>query len=735
MIALSLVVTARVAQLQMAGEGATIATERRQVLSAARGDLLDRTGQPLAVNDSVGDVFIDAIGVTNGLTSWGPNDKAALQRDLDEAGTVLGLTTAEMTEKVASGSHWVSLKKGVPAADARRVRDMKQTLITVNDRPRRVYPDGDIVRGLVGSVQVSNTKTSGGDIVDDLTGRSGLEKLLDKELTGIPGELLTERGPGNREIPSPNRRLVPSKKGTSFVLSVDRSLQYQTEENLRRALLAYGAVGGYVGVMDVESGDLLASVAMRVNPETGLVESKGYNAGVIDTYEPGSTMKPFTMAAALDSGTVTPESRFNVQDHLIMKFRKEQKRFKDDTPHKEQYWSVRDILVNSSNVGTITVARKLGPEAVNANLKQFGFGAKTGIADPKSESPGIMRDVKDWSGVDIGTVPIGQGISVSPVQMLAAMNSLAADGTYVTPRLVTASIAADGTRTERPVQRRRVVRSDTAAEVRSILADVVRVGTGKRAAVSGYEVAGKTGTAQKAEKGRYSETAYVASFAGFFPAAAPKLSILVILDEPYEEYGGLTAAPVFADMVRVTAQRYRIAPRRETGDDAPASQVLVTPELRAVNDPTRHAVAPVRSVPASIDAASTDAGATGSDGAAPSDAKSVLPTTAPKSSSRSSQTTKDGEQSVPTAASSAAKVQTADGASSDQSAKSTSTTRAQRTQSAKPASNAQPTVQPRTKRSSGVGAGGTDGGADQGSGAENSGAVGLAGDAITKVEP
>ncbi len=712
---MALLVTGRVAQLQLAGEGTKIATERRQVLSAARGDLLDRTGQPLAVNDSVGDVFVDAIGVNNGLTAWGPKDRAALQNDLHEVGVLLGLTDAQVGEKVAADSRWISLKRGVPAADARRIRDLKQTLITVIDRPRRVYPDGDIIRGLVGSVQISNTKTASGVAIDDLTGRSGLEKLLDKELTGIPGELLTERGPGNREIPSPNRRLVPAQKGTSFVLSLDRSLQYQTEQNLRRALSTYGAVGGYVGVMDVKSGDLLASVSMKVDPETGLIESKGYNAGVIDTYEPGSTMKPFTMAAALDSGTVTTETRFNVQDNLIMKFKNEQKRFKDDTPHKQQYWSVRDILVNSSNVGTITVARKLGPEAVNANLKQFGFGAKTGIADPKSESAGIMRDVKDWSGVDIGTVPIGQGISVSPIQMLAAMNSLAADGTYVTPRLVTASIAADGTRIERPVQQRRVVRSDTASEVRSMLADVVRAGTGKRAAVAGYEVAGKTGTAQKAEKGRYSETAYVASFAGFFPAAAPKLSILVILDEPYEQYGGLTAAPVFADMVRVTAQRYRIAPQRATGQDKTQSQVLVTPELRAVNDPTRHAIAPVR--PAPGQPATLDGVSASDPGSAPASVVGGVPTSVVGGAAR--RTAAPATDPIPpgkkaSTGSSSRKLVPADGAPTPVRAKPP----------VAQSDAGQPNPGQPDAGQSDAGPGRADGG---------TGAVGLAGDAVTKV--
>jgi cell division protein FtsI (penicillin-binding protein 3) len=602
------IVTGRIAMLQLTSDRVTIAVEQRRVLAASRGDFVDRSGQPLAVNDSVADIYIDAKAVADGRRTFGTKDKARLDKAVAHVAAILQLDPVLLAEKLATESRWVQLKRGVASIDAQSIRDLKVGQVTVVDRPRRVYPDARIAGGIVGNVQISRTPTANGAGIDDVAGRSGLEKQFNDQLTGVPGELLTERAPGNREIPSPKRRMIAPVKGTSFVLSIDQALQFRTDTILRRAIQQTGAVGGYIGVMDVQTGDILCSVSMQLDTETGEVKPKGYNAGVIDTYEPGSTMKPFTMAAALDQGTIAPDTHFNVDDHLIMKFRREQKRFKDDVPHKTQFWTMRDILVNSSNVGTIMIAKKLGPEAVNQNLKQFGFGKRTGIGDPISESPGIMRDVKDWSGVDIGTVPIGQGISVSPVQMLTAMNTLAADGEYVTPRLVTTSIAADGKRTVTPVQRRRVVRSETAAELRSVLADVVTSGTGKRAAVRGYDVAGKTGTAQKPEKGHYADNAYVASFAGFYPAKAPRLSILVILDEPLEQYGGLTAAPVFSDMVRLTAQRYRIAPSVDSTDNTDRPQVLVTPELRAVNDPTRKAVAPVRVPTSSIPSSSTPTG-------------------------------------------------------------------------------------------------------------------------------
>ncbi len=595
---------ARVGDLQFATQGDSIITEQRRILSAARGDLFDRNGQPLAVNDAVADVYLDAVAVTVGRANWGARDRKVLEESLREVALILGLTLDEMNQKIAVNTRWVQLRKGVAAAESQRLRDVKsaQSFITVEDQPRRVYPDGDVTRGIIGSVHGTRTvvpNTDGKKSVNDVAGKSGLEKQLDSDLTGVPGELLTERAPGNREIPSPKRRLVSSVKGTSYMLTLDRALQYQTDQVLRRAITATGAAGGYIGVMDCESGDILASVAMTVDSKTGEVKPLRYNFGAIYTYEPGSTMKPFTMAAALDSGALSSTTRFNVEDSLTMTFRREQKRFKDDVPHPTKYWTIRDVLVNSSNIGTIKVARRLGPDAVNNNLKQFGFGVRSGVGDPLSESPGIMKETKDWSGVDIGTVPIGQGIAVTPFQMLAGMNALAADGQYVSPRFVHTSISADGKRTELPSKKRRVVTSATAAEMRSILADVTSMGTGRRASVEGYEVAGKTGTAQKPEKGRYSTNAYIASFAGFYPASNPKISMLVILDEPYEEYGGLTAAPVFSEMVRVTAQRYRIAPRAAEQDGTERPQVLVTPELKAVVDPSRKAVAPVRSVPTS----------------------------------------------------------------------------------------------------------------------------------------
>jgi cell division protein FtsI (penicillin-binding protein 3) len=589
-LSLLVIMCGRTAQLQLfADERPPIARTDRKILSAERGNLLDRTGLPLAITERIADVYIDARGVAEGRADWNAKDRAKLETELAGIAQSLRLSPESFAASLSRNSRWVRLAKGVNADVARTIREQGLSLVTVVDRPRRVYPDGGATRGIVGKVSPgTEVGGSGADLreVDGIVGSTGLEALFNDELTGTPGELLTERGPGNREIPSPKRRMIPANKGQSFVLSIDRSFQYRVDELLREAVLDYGAIGGYIGVMDVQTGDVLASSAMAVDPKTGEVRPKGYNAAVIDVYEPGSTMKPFTIAHALDSGVVSSERHFDVDDNLTMKWRRESKTFTDDVPHPIKSWTVRDILVNSSNIGTIMVSRMLGADAVNDNLKAFGFGTRTGVADPATESRGIMKETKDWSGVDIGTVPIGQGIAVTPLQMLAGLNTLAADGEYVAPRLVTASIDPDGTRTDLAPKRRRVIRAETAAEVRSILADAVRVGTAKRAGVSGYDVAGKTGTAQKPEKGRYASDAYIASFGGFFPAKAPRLTMIVVLDEPYAEYGGLTAAPVYADLVRLAAQRFRIAPV-EGSLATGSAQVLASPELRAVNDPSR----------------------------------------------------------------------------------------------------------------------------------------------------
>jgi cell division protein FtsI/penicillin-binding protein 2 len=221
------IVTGRIALLQLTSDQVTIAVEQRRVLAASRGDFVDRSGQPLAVNDSVADVYIDAKAVADGRRTWGKKDKARLNKAVEQVAAILQLQPAEVSEKLASESRWVQLKRGATSIDAQAIRDLKVGQVTVVDRPRRVYPDARIAGGLIGNVQISRTPTASGTVIDDIAGRSGLEKQYNDQLTGVPGELLTERAPGNREIPSPKRRMIAPVKGTSFVLSIDQALQFR----------------------------------------------------------------------------------------------------------------------------------------------------------------------------------------------------------------------------------------------------------------------------------------------------------------------------------------------------------------------------------------------------------------------------------------------------------------------------------------------------------------------------
>jgi cell division protein FtsI (penicillin-binding protein 3) len=260
--------------------------------------------------------------------------------------------------------------------------------------------------------------------------------------------------------------------------------------------------------------------------------------------------------------------KIQVADHL----------FSEHDPHPTVQWSVTDIMANSSNVGTIMIGQKLGKERIDKFLRAYGLGKRTGTGFP-GESPGIMLDPKKWSGTSIGTIPIGQGIAVTAVQMLAAYNTVANGGVYVAPKLVKATVDATGKEQPTPASdRHRVISERTAQQVTGMLREVVRVGTGTAAAIDGYTVAGKTGTARKPlEHARgYKAGAYVSSFAGFVPAEKPALTAMVMLDEPTPIYGGLVAAPVFAQISQYGLRQFRIPPPAAA---LPAVVPAVSPEV------------------------------------------------------------------------------------------------------------------------------------------------------------
>src|ERR687891_1190387 len=418
-------------------------------------------------------------------------------------------------------------------------------------RPQRGHRPavGGLARGVLGSVDPDNV------------GVSGLEQRYDDQLAGDPGEYMVERDLDGRTIPGGRHLIDPAEPGDDIVLTIDRSLQYATEGILAEQVRTVGAKAGWAIVSDPRTGEILALANVETDPKTHEVGNTGNNRAVTEMYEPGSVNKVITMAAALEEGVVTPETVLQVPDTLQVA-----EHTYGDAHSLPSEMTASDVLAQSSNIGTIKIAQRLGTERVDDYLRRFGFGQETALGLPH-EARGLLVDPDNWSGTSIGSIPIGQGISVTAMQMLLTYNTIANDGVYVPPTLLEATFDAEGERHEVAAgEGRRVVSPTPAAQVRKMLAEAVAAGTGEAAAIDGYETAGKTGTARKPqpgggyrdEQGNYH---HVATFAGFIPADDPQVSIIVVIDEPTTSpYAGDVAAPAFANIGRQALRTLGIAP-------------------------------------------------------------------------------------------------------------------------------------------------------------------------------
>ncbi len=575
---------------------------RETVIRAERGDILDRFGAPLAMSVRDWRLIADPQLIAN------PSATADLVLAKLPPRTV---ERAWMVDKLSEPTRYAILVNGIDDDLKAKIEAARIKGVYFSERFRRENPASDLARSIIGRVDTEQR------------GTSGLEKMLENELTGRDGELISERSERGTQIPGGKRTLRPAVSGRTFVTTIDRSLQYAVDGMTSKGIADSGARGGVVIVSDVKTGEILALSNMEVTSDGG-VRSTGRNTALVSVYEPGSVNKVITMAAAIEERAVTPQTALIVPDF----YKVGDHRFKDDVGHKTMRWTIRDVLVNSSNVGTIKVAQTLTKTRLDRYLRGFGLGSKTAIDFP-GESAGIMLPLNKWTSTSIGTVPIGQGISVTAVQMLSVYNTLANGGVRMPMRLLRSSVDDRGVETpvalrEQPVT---VVSSATAATMTSMLVDVVDKGTGRAAHVKGYSVAGKTGTAQKPnERSRgYRAGAYVASFAGYFPAESPRLSVIVVLDEPQTSiYGGVVAAPLFAEVARWAGQHYRIPP-------SAGSRVVLTPdpstvlsaEMRAVARTGNWSAATIRknALPAAASIASRPASAA----SAPS--STVLPST------------------------------------------------------------------------------------------------------------
>ena len=503
-----------------------------EAIPAGRGTIFDRNGEPLAIGQQATTVYADPRLVTDP------------RRVAIAAARALDLDANELYPRLADRSrHFVYVQRKADPALAEKLRQQELPGLGFYAEERRTYPQRTVASHVLGFAGLDNE------------GLEGLEASLDDVLAGKPGSQTIVRDPFGQVIDVIDTEA--EQPGRDVFLTLDHRMQANAEAVLRETVAKWDAKAATAVVLDPHTGAILAMAnapSFDANRFGAVRAMRVRNRAITDTYEPGSTFKLVTVAAALSEKLVAPSSKFR----LAPTIRVADRIIHEHEPRATQTMSVAQILFQSSNIGTVTLAQLLGKDRVAGWIDRFGFGSPTGVDFP-GESGGIVLPPERWSGSTIGNVPIGQGIAVTALQMAAAYGAIANGGILREPHLVD---RIDGERKARSPGRR-VVSETVAAQVMTMLRDVVSAegGTGAAAAVPGYTVAGKTGTAAKPESGGYSTSRYVASFAGVVPAKDPRLVVLVSVDEPRNAiWGGVVAAPAFSKIARFGLQYLEIAP-------------------------------------------------------------------------------------------------------------------------------------------------------------------------------
>ncbi len=496
-------------------------------LIAKRGTITDRHGTELAVSRDASTIYANPFLIKD------PVDAAR------KLGPILGETRDDLAVKLADRKTGFAylMRKASPHVGA-RIQRLNIEGIGVMDDSRRRYPGGTLASQVIGTVGIDNE------------GLLGLEQALDDDLGGTDGEQRIVKDA--RGDPVALEQVSDMDSGTDMRLTLDASLQERTEAVLGGIGQTYGPKGATAIAMNPNNGDILAMANWPQVDANHVDEAPSWarlNRAVGMTYEPGSTFKALTVAGALADGVVRPTTQFRVGPQIQVA-----DRVINEAHGTGGVFTVADILARSSNVGAVRIGLKLGSQRFDKWVRQFGFGHYTDLPLP-GESAGIVPEVKDYSGSSMGNLPIGQGLAVTPIQMMQGYAAIANGGILVKPRLV-----LDG----EPAKGERVMSRRNAAQLQKMLEGVLGpTGTAPEAAVPGYDLAGKTGTAQKPEHGVYSETKYVASFIGFAPARDAQLLIAVIVDEPGGGFnaGGTVAAPAFERIASYALPHIGIAPK------------------------------------------------------------------------------------------------------------------------------------------------------------------------------
>ncbi|HZB48073.1 MAG TPA: penicillin-binding protein 2, partial [Mycobacteriales bacterium] len=519
-------------------------------IPAVRGQILDRDGRKLAYTVAARTIFADPTKVVDARAT------------ADQLAPLLRKPAATLLPKLTkAGTRYVPLVKDLTPTEAARVVAAGLPGIAAEDTTQRLYPGKDLAAAVVGYTNVEG-------------GLGGVESKFNTALAGTPGKLEVERGSNGLQIPGGVRAETAAVPGSTVQLTLDEDLQFTAQRALAAAVRKVRAKGGQIVVLDARTAEVLAMATAPTydaqDPGRAKPEHRA-NPAVQAPVEPGSANKLVTFAAALDQGRLRPDTPMLVPDG----YRVADKVVRDAWSHAPTRWTATGVLAKSSNVGTLMIANELGPQTFYDYERRFGIGDKTGIELP-GESAGILPPPEEWSGTTFGNLPIGQGVSMTPLQLASMYQAIANDGVRIEPRIVKAVIGPDGKAAAAAAPKRTTVVSAAAARtVRTMLEAVVgEGGTAPTAALEAYRVAGKTGTAQKPDPTcRCYAGGYWATFAGLAPADKPELVISIVIDQGKGGgHGGAVAGPLFRDVMAYALTARKVPP---TGTPRPDQKLTV----------------------------------------------------------------------------------------------------------------------------------------------------------------
>ena len=545
LFAISLIV--RLADLQIVQHESLLAKSEKQSQGTmkthfGRGTIFDRNGNELATNLEVESVFVVPQEV---------RDRKYTSRVLASA---LNQNYDRIYKEVSSKKKFTWIKRKVPADEITHLKKLALSGVSFRSEQKRFYPKRELAANVIGFVGT-----------DDL-GLAGIEHTYQEKLKGVVYSQSIEQDGKGRTIQALKNLSRSSLGNYDLMLTLDEVIQFTAEHHLKKQVDRYKADSGMVVVMDPYSGEIYAMANVpQFNPNNfnAFPRETWKNNAVVSSYEPGSIFKPIVAAAAIDKGVAQPHDRFFCENGS---FKVGKNKIGEADNHKFGSLSVKEIIAKSSNIGAIKIAQKLGKNFFYEYIQKFGFGEKPGVRLP-GVSSGLLGGRRSWTDYSLASISFGHEIAVTPLQMVAALSAIANGGTLMEPH-ITKALMRDGKIVEqiKPKKIRRVISKKTSRQMMEILKFVVKDGTGKNAAVEGFDVAGKTGTAQKyiTKTKSYSKTEFVSSFIGYAPADAPRLVILVMIDNPKGvHWGSVVAAPVFREIAKKSLRYLNVPSSKE----------------------------------------------------------------------------------------------------------------------------------------------------------------------------